>query len=249
MNNTKAIFIKQTQSLIKSPAMLVQAALFLIMVLVLSFLIGLDDTDCDDCVPAYVCTACEEKNPDRPNPSIGGLFTVMFVGMALMGSASALVQEDKTTNNLRFMTMAGMKPFQYLPGTGAALYIMSVGVIILFALVSRHFGVEMLWFVSVTAAGAFVSVLLGIAMGLSKIPVLTTPVSMILGMGPMLSSFNDSLARWLRFTYTQQVNIALSDISNGTGGEMASNFIIIGINGLVILLIFVWMHRKGELRW
>jgi hypothetical protein len=70
---------------------------------------------------------------------------------------------------------------------------------------------------------------------------------MIFGMGPMFSSFNESLARWLHFTYTQQVNLGVYNLEEL--GLQSRTFAIIGINAAVILLAFVWMHRKGELRW
>ena len=248
MKNTKAIFFKQFQSLLRNPGMIVQAVLFLILVIIMNFLIGgYEVTDCESCIPAYVCTQCleEDANVSTPDPSLVGLFTVMFVGFAIVGSAAALVIEDKTTQNLRFMTMAGIKPFQYLLGTIPAIFIIVFVVVVLFSLVGRYFGADMVRFVSVTSAGALVSTLLGVALGLSKGPTLATPLGIVLGLGPMLSTFNETLARYLRFTYTQQINLAVSDLSQ----DISSNFLIIGINGLVVLLIFVWMHRKGELRW
>ena len=125
--NTKAIFTKQIQSLLRNPGMLIQALIYVGLVLVLSFLIGGDDeiVDCDDCIPAYICEVHREEESDTPDPSMAGLFTVMFVGMTLVGSASALVLEDKTTQNLRFMTMAGVKPSQYLLGTTTSLFVLS----------------------------------------------------------------------------------------------------------------------------
>jgi len=246
MRNTKAIFFKQFQSLIRNPGMIVQAVLFLGLVIIMSFLIGGDDhIDCESCIPAYVCVRCLEDNGplDTPTPSLTGLFTVMFVGFAMVGSASALVIEDKTTKNLRFMAMADVKPWHYMVGTVVSVATISFAILALYALVGRYFGVRMLWFMTVTASGALVSILLGLVVGLSKAPGLATVFSLVLGLGPMLSGFNEALAHILRFTYTQQVNLALSDLS----ADLTSNFLIIGANGTVILLLFLWMHRKGVL--
>jgi hypothetical protein len=250
MKNTKAIFIKQIRSLIKSPAMIVQGVIFAVMVLVMTFLMG-PDRECDECIPAYVCETCLRENPlhSLPTPSLAGLFTVMFVGMALMGSSSALVLEDKNTHNLRFMTMAGMKPFQYLTGTATALFIMTIPVLFLFAMVGRYFGMDTLLFLAIATSGAAVSILFGIAVGLSKMPGLAAPVSMVIGFGPMFSSFNENLARWMHFTYTQQINLGIYHIKSESGGNMGRMFMILGVTAVVILLAFVWMHRKGELRW
>jgi len=244
MKNVKAIFFKQFQSLIKSPGMIVQAVLFLVLILAISFLIG-DDTpvDCDACIPAYVCAQCLETNPplDTPNPSLTGLFVVMFVGFAIVGAASALVIEDKTTQNLRFMKMADVKPKEYMLGTIISMYMITIVLLGLYALVGRYFGAYMLWFMAATASGALVSIMLGLVVGLSRAPGLATLFSLVLGLGPMLSSFNETLARVLRFTYTQQVNLAVSDLS----ANLTTNFLIIAANGAVVLAYFFWMHRKG----
>jgi hypothetical protein len=148
------------------------------------------------------------------------------------------------------MTMAGMKPFQYLLGTGAALFIMTLPVLFLFAMVGRYFGISTLLFLAITTSGALVSVLFGIAIGLSKAPALATPISMVIGFGPMFSSFNERLARWLHYTYTQQINLGIYHLGKDEGGgNLPRMFMILGVSALVILLAFVWMHRKGELRW
>jgi len=251
MRNIRAIFFKQSQSLIKSPGMIIQAVLFMALILVMSFLISDDGPiDCDSCIPKYVCAYCLENGGaplNTPNPSLTGLFTVMFVGFAVVGTASALVIEDKTTQNFRFMKMADVKPKHYLLGTLASMSIITLVLLFLYAVVGGYFGANMLWFMGAAMAGALVSILLGLLVGMSRAPGLTTVFSLVLGLGPMLSSFNEALARLLWFTYTQQVNIALSDLSDGVTTGFGTNFMVIGANGVVILLMFIWMHRKGTL--
>ena len=252
MNNTIAIFIKQMQSLLKNPVMLISAVIYVALVLVITLLMGEDPgiDDCDVCIPAYICEEhIEAAAPlDTPRPSFAGLFAVMFLGLSMIGSSSALILEDKSTQNLRFLAMADVKPKQYMVGTASGLAVMSFSMLILFALVGRYFGEAMLWFLSVAMSGALVSILLGIMIGMSKYPILATPISVVFGLGPMLSTFNENLARILRFTYTQQVNLAFSDLHNDLANlDFSSNFTIIGANGAVFLLIFIWLNRKGTL--
>ena len=240
MRNIKAVFIKQRQSLIKMPLMLGQAVFFILFIALMMFFFGRDEP-CADCIPAYVCAECQEE---RPAPGFGGMMTVMFVGMTLIGSASALVTEDKSTQNLRFMRMAGVKPFQYLIGTASIKFAMAMACVVGFAVAGRYFE-HFFLFVLVTGLGALISILFGIAAGLSKYPALTTPISILLGMGPMLASFNDNLERWLSFTYTMQIRFAVGDLSE----DLTQNFLIIGANGLFVLLLFIFLHRKGEMQW
>jgi len=240
MNNIIAIFIKQFTSLIKVPSMIIQGVLFLIIAAVFAFFIG-EDEICLTCIPAYICTECAEIF-ELPIPSGIGLFAVIFIGLALVGSTSGLVNEDKTTTNLRFMAMAEVKPYQYLLGTFASSIIVVTVMLVPYALLGRYFGTDMFWFITVGVAGGMVSILLGTVIGLSKFPILATPLSLILGLGPTLGGLNESVANALRFTFIQQVNIAFADFDE----DLTSNFLIIGANGIVVLIIFLIMHRKNK---
>jgi len=246
MNNIKAIFIKQFTSHIKIPVMIAQGLMFLIMAAAIIFFLAEDPPrDCDVCIPAYVCATCEEEEAARfrlPIPSQIGVFAIIFVGMALVNSTSAIVQEDKATTNLRFMAMANVKPYQYLIATMASSIIIVPVMLVLYSLVGGYFGIYMLRFVALGTLGGLVSILAGVVIGLSKVAVLAMPISLILGFGPTLSRTNEALAGILRFTFIQQVNIGMAELSE----DMTSNFIIIGINGLVLLVVFAFMHRKNK---
>jgi len=173
----------------------------------------------------------------------------MFLGLTLLSYSSALVYEDKSTQNFRFMAMANVKPVQYLIGTASSLAALSFVIIICFALAGRYFGPKTIWFVSAGLSGGLVSILLGISIGMSKYPVLATPFSLLLGIGPMLSGLNENLARILRFTYTQQVNLLFSDINSGIISGFTSNFQIIALNGAAVCIFFIWVNRKGSLNY
>jgi len=244
MINTKAVFLKQLTSMIKVPSLIVQGVLFLIIALVFVLIAAAaDDYDCGNCIPAYVCEVCEEDAGfELPIPSVGGLFTVIFIGLALVGSSSALVYEDKLTKNLKFMAMADVKPHQYLLGTFFSILLVVTAMLVFYGLVSGYIFSDMLWFMVIGITGGIVSILLGVVIGLSKVPILATPISLILGLGPTLGSLNETLANMLRFTYIQQVNIAIAELD----GDLTSNFLIIGANGVVVLSLFIFMHRKNK---
>jgi len=247
MNNTKAIFIKQFTSMLKVPMLIGQGILFLILAAAMMFLSPPETPECEThaCVPAYVCAACQEIADARfqlPIPSGVGLFAVMFVGLALIGSTSSLVNEDKTTTNLRFMAMADVRPYQYLLGTLASMIIVVTVMLVFYALLGRYWGADMFWFMAIGVSGGLVSILLGVVTGLSKVPVLSLPLSLILGFGPTLSAQNETLANLLRYTFMQQVNIAIAELD----ADLTSNFLIIAANGAAVLLLFAIMHRKNR---
>jgi len=245
MKNIKAIFLKQWMSQLRQPVMLIQAGVFLIMVLVFTFL--LNDPDCYECipaVPAVVCPDCEGRAHDLPTPSMAGMFAIMFVGMAMISSASSLVAEDKSTQNFRFMAMADVKPWEYLLGTASSKWFLSIPVLVLWALLDGNFDVNFFWFMALTIPGALVSIFVGLVVGTSKVAVLAMPLSFLFGMGPMLSAQNDTLAGVLRFTYTQQINLTIADMDAANFSEA---FIIIAANFALMVVLYFLIHRKGKL--
>lgn len=246
MNNIKAVFIKQATSLVKVPIMLVQGVVFLIIAVVMNFLLNEpEEYDCYVCVPAYVCEVCQAREDERfslPIPSGISMFAVIFVGLALVGSASAMVSEDKTTMNLRFMAMADVRPWQYLLATLGSMIIAVSAMLSLFALAGGYFGMDFVRYMALGVSGGLVSVLFGITIGLSRFPLLAMPISIMLGLGPGFANANEALANVLRFTFIQQVNIGMAELD----ADLSNNFMIIGINGLVFLGIFFWMHRKNR---
>jgi len=246
MNNIKAIFIKQLTSQLKVPSIIIQGIMFLVIAGAMMFFMTPDEEhDCDYCVPAYVCAPCEYEESNRFQIRVLsglGIFTVIFIGLALVGSSSALVAEDKSTTNLRFMAMADVRPYQYLIATVGAIIIVVAGMLIFYGLFGGYLRSNPLEFMAVGIAGGLVSIMLGIVIGLSKYPVLGMPVSIILGLGPTIGNFNEAFANATRFTFIQQVNLALYDLNAVT----ATNFLIIGANAAVILAVFALMHRRNR---
>jgi len=246
MINIKAIFIKQLTSLIKSPSMIVQGILFLVIAVAFMILLPMDEEkECFTCIPAYVCEACEYIAYNRfelPIPSGIAVFAIIFVGLALVGASSGQVAEDKSTTNLRFMAMADVRPWQYLIGTFSAMLIVMSVMLAFYALAGRYSGIYLLRFMSIGVFGGAISILLGIVIGLSRMPLLATPISLILGLGPTFAAGNEAAANLLRFTFIQQVNIAFADLD----ADLTSNFLIVAANGAVILLVFFIAHRKNR---
>ncbi|MCL2388606.1 MAG: hypothetical protein FWC89_13825 [Defluviitaleaceae bacterium] len=246
MRNIKAIFLKQCTSMVKTPVLIAQGIVFLLMALAFLLIFNEDEPhDCTYCIPAYVCATCEEEEANRfqlPVPSIGGLFTVMFIGLASVGAAAMIVNEDKSTKNLRFMAMADVTPFQYMPATVAAMMAGISVLLVFYGFINDLSGVNILWFMAIGLLSALVSVLLGITIGLSRFPVLAAPICMLLGLGPTFGTINENLANAIRFTYVQQASIALADLD----ANLSSSFLIIAANGAVVLLAFIFMHRKNK---
>ena len=220
MKNIKAVFTKQILSFFKNPAMIGTPVAFLLIPFAILILVPGAYEDID------IITA---------------QFVVMFVGISMIGASAGLIAEDRLTMNLRFMGMAGVKPYQYLISMCATLLLISFGALILFGLIGRHSSEVMPNFLIISMLGATCSMLLGITLSLSKFAPFAPIIGILLGVGPIFSDANEFLANIFHFVYTHQVNITIR-------GDMIENFEeavqIISINIAVLLLAFIFTNTR-----
>ena len=220
MRNIKAVFTKQLLSYLKNPGMWGAPASFLLLVFVFLVLV-----------------------PEIDMALISAQFTVMFVGISMIGVSGAFIAEDRLTMNLRFMGMAGVKPYQYMIGTCGALLLISFGTLILFGLMGLHSGQALINFLIVSMLGAASSMLLGVTLSLSKAAPFSPIAGMLLGVGPMFSEANEVLSRIFSFVYTQHVTDALrEDLVAGI-----PDLQVVLINMAIIVAAFIVINFRNGL--
>jgi len=227
MRNIRAVFTKQMLSYIRNSERYGTALVFL-------------------AIPFAILLLVPGAGEDRA--IIVAQFITMFVGISMIFAASAFIIEDRTTMNLRFMGMAGVKPFQYLIGTCAMLLIVSLVGNLLFALQSLYTGTALINFMTVSMLGAANSMFLGITLSLSPKTASFAPVSgLILGIGPMFSNVNEFLSMIFSFTYTQQVTNVIRGEDIDITGDITFPLQIILINMAVIFILFVILNMRNGL--
>lgn len=132
--------------------------------------------------------------PNMPDHFFANLFAVMYVGMAPLTTAAAIISEEKEKNTLRVMRMYNVRALDFL--TGNAVYIItacSLGSLMIGA-AGGYQGKSLLLFMMIMIFGHFASFLAGAAIGvLSRNQMMATsvsvPVMMVLSFLPMLSMF------------------------------------------------------------
>jgi len=175
------------------------------------------------------------------------MFVPMFVGMSMVGTSSAFVMGDRATMNLRFMSMAGVKPYQYLAGTGGSLLAISFVIMVIYSQISGYWGNELLAFLAIGTLGASIAILLGMSIGMFKYPWLGQPVGMLLAFGTMLSEANETLANIFRFSFIQQLNDAFNSLVEYGNVNMAQTMPILLVNAAVVVAMFVLVNWKNGL--
>ena len=96
-------------------------------------------------------------------------------------------------------------------------------------------------------AGHIISMLVGATIGIfSKNQMMATsvtvPVMMVFSFLPMLSMFNDSIKAFSKYIFSEQLYLLLNDLSKID--ISFENGMILGINFIVILVVFVANYKK-----
>lgn len=226
MRNVGVIFKKQLKDTLKNKTVLIQFIMFPLMTLIMEHAISL---------------------PDMPELFFTKLFSVMYMGMAPMTSAAAIISEEKEKNTLRALMMANVKPWEYLLGVGAYVWTlcMAGAGIMATGLASS----DIPFYLGVMAAGFVISISLGACIGIFSSNQMTAtslfvPVMLVFSFSPMLAMFNDKIEKVARIFYTQQLRVLMNRMS--FEGIKPESIMILAVNAmLAIALFFVAFKRKG----
>ena len=238
MRNIIIIIKKQLKDTIKNKTILIQFILFPLMTVIMENAISLEG---------------------MPELFFTKLFAIMYIGMAPITSVAAIISEEKEKNTLRVLMMANVKPWQYLCGVGFyvwAICMLGAGVMSLgFSGKDRAFflglmGIGLDKDVTELSGGQRTKILLAracvgiFAKNQMAATSLVMPGMMILAFLPMLSMFNEKIAKVATIFYTEQLKNILEKMSFS---DMPENAVwIILINAVVLVCLFSFAYkRKG----
>jgi len=230
MRSAKAVFIKQLRDTFKNRMMLVQFIIFPIMAMIMTELVAKADSEIPDTI--FVT-----------------MFAAVFVGMTPLSMTNTAIAEDREHKSLRFLVMAGVKPYEYLAGVGGLVLLICALVSVVFGLIGGFVGMQLVYFVAVLILGSIASTLLGATIGmLSKnqqaATAIGTPVFMTLSFLPMIAQFNETVEKVASVLYTQQVNILVHDFSMNS----TKPFLIIMANIVILIALFALAYQKKGLK-
>lgn len=225
MNNIKAIFNKQVKDTIKNKTIFIQFIMFPIFTLIMSNSIKIEG---------------------MPENFFVNLFATMYIGMAPLTSMAAIISEEKEKNTLRVLMMSNVKPYEYLLGIG--IYVWSICIMgASFICAAGNYSMqERLAFMGIVAVGILISLLIGAAIGTCSTTQMmatsiTLPVMMVFAFLPMLSLFNETIAKIAKFSYSQQISLMLAQISNLD--IRMETVCIIAVNIILSVIFFTAAYR------
>ena len=226
MRNAGVIFKKQLKDTLKNKTVLIQFIMFPAMTLLMENAV---------------------KIPDMPELFFTKLFSVMFLGMAPITSAAAIISEEKEKNTLRVLMMANVKPWEYLLGVG--LYVWTLCMAGAGIMATGLPASVIPFYLGIMAAGLVISVVIGACIGVfasnqMSATSLFVPVMMVFSFSPMLAMFNDKIEKVARIFYTQQLRVLMNQMS--FEGIKTESILILVVNAvLAVVLFFAAFRKKG----
>lgn len=232
MNRNVGIIIwKQMKDTLKNKAIFIQFVMFPVLCIIMTKSIHIDGMPADFFV---------------------NMFAAMYIGMAPLTSIAAIIAEEKEKNTLRVLMMAKVTPWQYLLGTGCYVFFFCMlGAVVFSCLLGKGTAFsDRMMFLFVMAVGIIVSLLIGAAIGVGSrnqmaATSVTVPVMIVFSFLPMISVFNEAIAKVAKYTYSEQVRIMISAV--GSGQAESGNLLVIAGNMIVFGGLFWMLYRKEGL--
>ena len=227
MNPIFIILKKQFKDMFKNKSILIQFVMFPLLAVIMTNAISLEN---------------------MPANFFGTLFASMYVGMAPLTGISAIISEEKEKHTLRVLLMAGVSPVQYLLGTGCYVFLACMpGSIMFSCLLTGVTFASRLFFLLILSTGILVSIVVGATIGIQcknqmTAASVTVPVMMVFSFLPMLSMFNDTIAKIARFTYTEQIRLLIGEIQVSSGHIPDVRILLLNI--VVFGTMFSFFYRK-----
>lgn len=226
MNNIKAIFIKQVKDTLKNKTIFIQFIMFPIFTLIMSNSIKIEE---------------------MPENFFVNLFATMYIGMAPLTSMAAIISEEKEKNTLRVLMMSNVKPQEYLLGIGIYVWFVCIAGAAVICAAGKYSMQERLIFMSIMAVGILISLLIGAAIGTYSATQMmatsiTLPVMMVFAFLPMLSLFNETIAKIAKFSYSEQISLMLAQINSLDIGM--ETVCIMAVNIVLSVIFFTAAYKK-----
>ncbi len=227
MNNILVVFKKQLKDTFSNKSILLQVILYPVITLVMEALIRPEG------MPAHYYTK---------------MFSAMYVGMTPLLAMTSIIAEEKEKNTLRVLLMSNVKPWQYLTGIGAYVWVIFMfgSGVMATAIEPAHIPFYLL----VMGLSAIVSIAIGACVGINAKNQMSATsqgsmVMLLLAFLPMLAMFNEGIAKVANFVYTQHVRALLDEMS--FSAIKLDGAIIVAVNVILAVGLFIAAYRKKGL--
>lgn len=231
MKEIKAVFTKQIKDTLKNKTVLLQFVMFPVLVVIMEHSVHMEGMQ----EHFFVM-----------------MFGSMYVGMAPLTCAAAIISEEKETGTLGMLLISNVKAWEYLIGIGTYIFLACMAGALCFAFTGEYEGWQFGAFLLFLASGIMISMLVGAVIGLicknqMSATSVTVPVMMIFSFLPMISMFNQKVQEVSKFIYSWQVQNLIGALG---GAKEASQLIsaeslgVLAANLLIAAVLFGCAYKK-----
>lgn len=180
-------------------------------------------------------------------------FSTIFIPIHLIlvpaSLVASIISEEKEKNTLRSLILSNVKPLEYFLGIGIFVLLISILSSSLFLIVMNLTSIELVRFFIMVTLSVLCSMVVGSVIGIiadnqMSANALIMPVSIILGIVPMFSAFNDTIKTLSSYIYTQTLSNVIASIGESI---LFKDYLIMIVNFIVCLIIFTLVYRKKKL--
>ncbi len=179
-------------------------------------------------------------------------FVTMHIIMSPIICFSSVLSEEKEKGTLRVLLLSGVNAIEYFLGVFLCLlFFLLISTVPYYFLLNLEFK-EGLQLFSISFIGISCSSILGSIIGVvakSQIVVgtISSPVSMVIGLLPMMSNFSSKLKKVSVFLYSQRIYDFIYSFRVSSVDISLKDIIIFGCNFVIFALLFVIVYRKKGL--
>lgn len=232
LHNLRAVLYKQFGDMSRNKMLIFMMLMYPILLLVFYFLL--------------------KNNNNQVLDFIFPTFVTMHIIMSPIICFSSVLSEEKEKGTLRVLLLSGVNAIEYFLGVFLCLlFFLMLSTVPYYFLLNLQLK-EGLQLFLISLVGVSCSSLLGSIIGIvakSQIVVgtISSPVSMVIGLLPMMSNFSSDLKKASDYLYSQRIYDFIYSFRMNTVNITVKDFIIFGGNFIIFALLFVIVYRKKGL--
>lgn len=179
-------------------------------------------------------------------------FVTMHIIMSPIICFSSVISEEKEKGTLRVLLLSGVNAIEYFLGVFLCLlFFLMVSTVPYYFLLNLALkeGLQLLLisFIGVSCSSMLGSIIGVVAKSQIVVGTISSPVSMIIGLLPMMSNFSSDLKKASDYLYSQRIYDFIYSFRVDTVNITSKDFIIFGCNFVAFALLFMIVYRKKGL--
>ncbi|EOQ19103.1 hypothetical protein KOY_01840 [Bacillus cereus VDM021] len=186
---------------------------------------------------------------------MGGIVVVMVMSMIVTIAQATLIAEEKEKHTLRVLMLSPASPIEVIVGKSLPIIILSIVLNFVSLFLLNVLQGSILLLSVIIVIGTLLFIILGTLVGLLakslvQVSVITTPISMILLMGPILSEVikNEMIKKVVSYLPTNHIFEAIVSVVNGKGfSVIQTNLLNISIWLVITVIVCMFVYKKKQL--